>query len=178
MPWFNYHDKTFHVKRHSIDDSLRPLLTEDLKAQFEAELWEEESTTKQEIFFEPGGYGMYYTNQPRVVFTVGGKNLRIDVIKTEELLLDLQNAKKETFTDGTEYYKFFSRFHCLVLTVPEREELLFQLRGQLPALAAQGNAWLEEKDKEWEQMKTEFKEENGTDFPLIRAKDLRQNKSN
>ena len=179
MTWFIYHDKKYAVKTHTIDYTLRHLLEQDLSDRYGAVMAEEACKEVEETFFEPGGYGMYYLKQPRTIFTVGGKTLKLDVIKAEEMLFELQDAKRKSFSDGTEYYKLYSRFHCLVVSVAEREELLFQMRGQIDALRAQGDQWLDEREQEWQKNVLEHEKEHGKgSYPIVRVKDLKRDKPN
>jgi len=116
---------------------------------------------------------MYYTNQPRAIFDVGSKKLHLDVIKAEEMLFELNNAEEKNFSDGSHYYKLYSRFHCLVLNPAERNELIFQLREQLEGLSAQANSWLEAREQNWQANIEKYEEKNGKGtYPLIRVQDI------
>ena len=175
MPWFSCVDRSCHYKSHLIDTRFKEQLVEDLEGRGKGfKLDEELSGENSGTYFEPGGYGMYALHQPQRIFTVRGKTLKLDSAKVPEALSELRSAKRHVFSDGTEYVKLYSRFWCLVLTLPEREELLFQLTGQLKETIAEADAFFEEHEKGWQQMRKKWKEEHGKPFPILRLEDLKK----
>lgn len=175
MTWSEHHDTLLRTKAHSVDTALLELLKEDLATRYGAEFAPEYQRENEETSFEPGGYGMYYLHQPKIVFTLGTKKLTIDKIKVDELLFELQAAKAKRFSDGTIYYKLYSRFHCLVLSCLDREQLLDQIAKQIETIREEANLWLEAREKIHQVSKLKYEAEQGKNsFPLIRAQDLSQ----
>lgn len=176
MSWIKMMDKHFHVKVHYCNRPLFPLMAEDLFERYGAEPSLELSEITDEVYFEPGGYGMYSMNQPRMRFDVGGNTLELDSAKVFECLVELKNAEQQRFVDGTEYVTLFSRFSCLVLSIPERESLMFQLQGKLKEANAQADAFFDEAEAGWKAMTESYKQDTGKDFPVLRYQDIVKNK--
>ncbi len=175
MAWTVFFDKLWKVKGHIVGESLVDLLEADLRERFGAERDPEKCRMDEQVYFEPGGYGMYHLKQPKMCFEVQGKQLELDCVKVFELLSELTLAKRRHFADGTGYYKLHSRFNCLVLSVAEREELLFVLRGKEAEATALAETFFEEAEHTWQKMKAEY-EADGKQFPIIRLKDLEKDK--
>jgi len=123
--WSTCRDKSFYFKAHLVDEQLVELLVEDLQQRHPGFL--PKLSRSQSAFFEPGGYGMYALKQPKLFFSLGEKELKLDAVKVAELALDLRLAKPRSFSDGTVYYKVHSRYCCLVLTEQDRGVLLTEL---------------------------------------------------
>jgi hypothetical protein len=174
MPWFVCRDATFHYKVHTVNADLKGQLIKDLEDRGDGFELSEDSEITEEQFFEPGGYGMYHLNQPRTNFELGDKELRIDCAKVPELLSTLRSAACRTFDDGTEYYKLYSRFHCLVLSKMERESLLFQLVGRLGKATQEADEFFDAAEERWQKAKAAYEEEHGEgSWPILRAQDLK-----
>jgi len=122
MPWFIYCDAMWKVKTHLIDTKYVTALGSMLEKKYGSQLDLERSKEEDEVFFEPGGFGGYYLNQPRQQFVVAEKRLLLDCGKVEELFEKLLRAKKEILSlkeSSLKIYKVYSRFKLLVLSSRE-----------------------------------------------------------
>ena len=54
------------------------------------------------------------------------------------MLSELQNAEERQFEDGEPYYKFYSRWSCLVLTPAHRRQLIDQINLHMEEAKKQG----------------------------------------
>lgn len=179
MSWFICRDYSMYYKRHTINITLKDQLIENLENRGNGFQIDMNNKEVAECYFEPGGYGMYAMNQPRTTFDLDDKKLIIDSAKIPELLSDMRTAKIREFSDGTEYVKFYSRFHCLVLTKMERESMLFQLVGQLSKATKEANAFFERSEEAWQAAKQKYEKEHGENsWPIIRARDLTKKNPN
>lgn len=131
MPWMTCADAALIAKTQFINaDNFNKLVKymEDKYPEFLLD--KERAETKEDIYFEYSGYGPMVGAQPRMKFLLPTSTLRLDCVDVTTWIAELKEAVKRKFQDGTEYYKLYSRFTCLILTPEERESLLFQLIRQ------------------------------------------------
>jgi len=131
MAWFVYIDAKWNVKPHFVATQFKDSLDKYLVDKYDSEMSEELSRFEEKVRFEPGGYGIYAMNQPRMLLNALGSPLEIDCSKLEHFFEILKAAKGKRFADGSEYFKLYSRMSCLVLSASQRETLLFQAWGKI-----------------------------------------------
>ncbi len=173
MSWCEY--VLYGFKRHYIDASLAAPLKEMLRVQarelhYEIKEKEEEATR---VYFEPGGYGMYAMNQPRMTLELGEKKLEIDCAKATELLFDLLASQKKDLPNGTRIFRCHSRLSCLCLTAEERESLIAQLRLNIDSANERADAFKERSEAAWQADKSKYEAKHGEgSWPIVRSEDL------
>jgi len=131
MSWFVFIDAKWIVKPHFVSMPLKEQLTEQLSAKYSSVPSDTLCREQDQVRFEPGGYGIYAMAQPRMLLNAHGCPLEIDCAKMLDFFEALKEAKGKRFSDGTEYFKLYSRMSCLALSAGQRETLLFQASGRL-----------------------------------------------
>ena len=110
--------------------------------------------------------------QPRRGFNLTPGKLIIDCAQAFEWMMSLKDAETRTFSNGQKYSVFYHRFLCLILSEEDKQSLLFQLRGQVDAMNAESDAFLDKAAKAWEKQKKDYKEKTGKDIPILRLDDV------
>jgi hypothetical protein len=170
MSWWVCVDASMQCKTQFINADLSNALTKYMRDKYTSfVLDEEKSEYRDKIFFEPGGHGPYILSQPKMIFELyRGSQLQIDCAEIDTWIDLLRTSKRRKFID-MEYIKLYSRFACLILTVPEKESLVFQMSGRRKEA-------VEETEKFEEGMKSAYKlMETGpfnSLFPKIDIKDI------
>lgn len=132
MSWWNCIDSTCHFPRQIINvNYINQLVTylESREEPFEVDF--ERSGYDEKVAFELGGFGAYIGTQPRMTIDIFDSQLTVDCADVPEWIRILKENLRRKFEDGTEYIIIPARMRCLILTLPERESLLFQLSGRL-----------------------------------------------
>lgn len=171
--WSKFVDETCHVKVHYIiEGPLVAEIEEILADKYGSKRSAEYSTIESQIRFEPGGYGMYYLNQPRKTLSIGDIPIEIDCAKGQELLLELNEAEVKQTNQGSSYIVLYSRFCCLVLTLEQRDLLLISLRHSLGEMDQQAAVFAQEAEHSWQKARQKYQEEHGKQLPIVRKQDL------
>jgi len=131
VTWWNCRDKTCTFALQIINVRCCNQLLTDMEARKETfELDADRSDYSDSVHFELGGFGNYIGGQPRLTIDIFDSQLVLDCASVPEWLRKLKEYPHRKFADGTEYIKIHSKMRCLILTLPERETLLFQLAGK------------------------------------------------
>jgi hypothetical protein len=172
MTWWNCVDKSMNFKQQFINSKLSSqLLTymEDKDSDFALDF--ERSEYEESIYFELGGYGAMFYNQPKMNFDLFGNTLRLDCVAIDNWIKAIKESKRRNFADGVGYHKFYSRFNCLILSVPEKESLLFQMSGKQEDARKQSEGFFTGMKRAWDK-KDDDPYKGGKAIPSIDVKNL------
>ena len=78
--------------------------------------------------------GICMADRPIESMMIGEFEFSVPSQDFESILAELQRVGVRKFSDGQEYYKIHGHFHCLVLTVNQRDALLVSMSDMLPGV--------------------------------------------
>ena len=150
MLWKKIVDDTWNYKVHFVSAENFDLGCAYLRSKGAVPITDDEDKSREELHFEPGGYGMRSMNMPNFHFDFLGRKIIIDADKVEEMINELYLAGPSNSVEfgNKKFYFVISRFSVLMLDKEERAALIPQLeacRKEAEAVAEEFNKDLEKR---------------------------------